>query len=489
MTTLPYPKDYATNADGQFSQIQIYPAHARLYNPSTRHAKDLSQLMQLRAMMVALDNQEALVKPPKSRIRRNGSMLSEWQLIDPHTNQTIPRIFPNFLKAIVDVGTPPVVVTPPVEEARTLLKYKTGDDWAAAGGGFTRASEATYTDIDGVIRTAASGELRDSHYVLDPVTQAMVRTTLIEKAKTNKCLYSQDFTNPAWITTGVLTPNDAVAPDGTTTATRVELAVDTELHQAFNTATQVTGSVWVKGTAGEQVRLSLDGPDRTYSTLVTFDGQWQRVSVMKIGTTADFTLHNNAKGTFAALPAVTFHVWGAQLENELYQQSPYASSYIPTTSEPVTRDNDLLGFPIDSGPASMSFFGRCIRLSNYGIEILCTGYPNSGQNQTFQLYSDPDDITMSNYPVSGQNSTVYMLIDTSHGDLLELVGTVDQNGSVGVAASINGGSEVQQKDSQHVPFQTFPANGVQAMGASSAGYIELMVVTGVHDLEYFRAQA
>lgn len=96
MTTLPYPKDYATNADGQFSQIQIYPAHARLYNPSTRHAKDLSQLMQLRAMMVALDNQEALVKPPKSRIRRNGSMLSEWQLIDPHTNQNDPTNLPQL---------------------------------------------------------------------------------------------------------------------------------------------------------------------------------------------------------------------------------------------------------------------------------------------------------------------------------------------------------------------------------------------------------
>lgn len=80
---------------------------------------------------------------------------------------------------------------------------------------YTRASDATYYDADGVLQTASSDVLRISY---EPPDNAPL--VLVEAAATNLILYSEDETNAAWDKTelGGVTANDLAAPDGATTA-------------------------------------------------------------------------------------------------------------------------------------------------------------------------------------------------------------------------------------------------------------------------------
>jgi hypothetical protein len=64
----------------------------------------------------------------------------------------------------------------------TILRYTPGD--SLTGQSFTRASSATYMDVNGVMQTAASGVLRDAHYI------GGIRHTLIEPTRTNSMWYS-----------------------------------------------------------------------------------------------------------------------------------------------------------------------------------------------------------------------------------------------------------------------------------------------------------
>jgi hypothetical protein len=62
--------------------------------------------------------------------------------------------------------------------ASMLFDYEAGDDASSiAGYSFTRATAATYVDRNGVLRSAASGELRDSHFI------GGLRHTLLEVAR------------------------------------------------------------------------------------------------------------------------------------------------------------------------------------------------------------------------------------------------------------------------------------------------------------------
>lgn len=177
---------------------------------------------------------------------------------------------------------------------------------------------------------------------------------LAEEDRENLITYSADFSNAAWVKaafgTGsvpVVTPNNAIAPDGTMTADTIVFDVGagtTTSDQSFiyQTATVSSGqahagSVYVKGAAGTKLVMRHVG-GAAY-TLITLTGEWDRVSSVEtsISTSADFTfgLMQGVLGTLNATATVA--VWGADL-----QAGSSVLSHIPTTSAAVTRSADSI---------------------------------------------------------------------------------------------------------------------------------------------------
>jgi hypothetical protein len=144
--------------------------------------------------------------------------------------------------------------------------------------------------------------------------------------------------------------NDAVAPDGTTTATKINpLNLFNFNGVAYNGIAEVTdvlsffvksngteiitgqtgsGDVWVLNIVTGSV-VSLDYRYESLSAQYYGDGWWRVSLVLGSAQTAQRTYINaydNLDG---------FWLWGFQCET-----SPIATSYMPTTISPFTRDRD-----------------------------------------------------------------------------------------------------------------------------------------------------
>ncbi len=201
---------------------------------------------------------------------------------------------------------------------------------------FARAGAAVAATAGGGIVPFASGAPR--------ITDAGL---LIETATTNFIRYSQEIDNAAWTKVGstTVTANDALAPDGTVTAERVQFAGGTSYFQqssigagALTSGQPVTASFWARGTGTIGIRSGISG----LATTVVLSNVWQRFSwtVNAGGTSEIIQISNNGLGgTAGATPNADFYVWGLQLET-----GPRASSYIATTSASATRAKDDASF-------------------------------------------------------------------------------------------------------------------------------------------------
>ena len=241
---------------------------------------------------------------------------------------------------------------------------------------FTRGTTATFVGSNGLIQSAAINAPRFDY---DPVTLAP-KGLLIEEARTNSVLYSEDFTNAAWTKSGFLafgsgsTANATASPDGTINADLLTPTAVSGTHRVYNiantvTATSVSFSAYVKSNgyakvafresassgAGAAFDLSnatvigaFNAGGSTVSNMaITNAGNgWFRVSctiTFGSSTTQGFGLHilspSYTSGDFMAAwtpngTSGTF-VWGTQLE-----AGSFATSYIPTVASTVTRNAD-----------------------------------------------------------------------------------------------------------------------------------------------------
>jgi hypothetical protein len=231
---------------------------------------------------------------------------------------------------------------------------------------FTRGTTATFVGSDGYIQTAAIDAPRFDY---DPVTLAP-KGLLIEEARTNLFMYSEQFDNVVWTkTAATVTANSTTSPSGTATADTLQatagtgvtprvadasvLTVNGSAHTAsmyVKAGTYTFFQIYLSSQSGEWANFTLTGAGSasangaSTATIQSVGAGWYRISMTYTAGGIDrrpfFMLAASASATrgqaWNPVGTETVFIWGAQLE-----VGAFATSYIPTTLLATTRNADV----------------------------------------------------------------------------------------------------------------------------------------------------
>ena len=244
---------------------------------------------------------------------------------------------------------------------KTLTDYVTSNSLVT----FTRSSSGTYVDSQGMIRTATTNEPRFDH---NPLTGESLGL-LVEESRTNVLRWSEDSSQWLSPANATLTQNATTAPDGATTADQMLETTTNTLHSQevsdhlFVAGTTYTYSVFVKSIGGRNYEIgfpsvqfgtsrfarfnltsgAVQGTDAgVTATITAFPNGWYRCSATSTcsagGGARPANFINNASfaRVYAGDATRGIFVWGIQLE-----LGAFPTSYIPTTTPPVTRSADV----------------------------------------------------------------------------------------------------------------------------------------------------
>lgn len=153
----------------------------------------------------------------------------------------------------------------------------------------------------------------------------------------NELKYSRDFTQAAWSIGGTVTPNTAVAPDGTTTASTIAWTSNMSgASQYISTSVTIgdtwTCSGWVSGTAGKTAVIGIAG-DSTGTAInnLVLTSTLTRYSVSLKFPVRSSHLYCGLFGLGDANYSTSVVVWGFQL-NKGFAPRPY----VPTSSASIS---------------------------------------------------------------------------------------------------------------------------------------------------------
>ena len=323
--------------------------------------------------------------------------------------------------------------------------YSIVPDSGAGDFDVVRATTATYLGSDGLLKTAANDEPR-----IEFNADGSYKGLLVEPAATNLLLRSEEFDDAYWAkTNATITANNAVAPDGATTADKLVPDTSDAVHSVSRGAQPIGGgfySVFAKADGYEWILLTShsssqseqrgaffnvkDGTigatgDGINAQIEDYGNGWYRCSISEgitpssiwtvISTNADNVRRFEGNGTDGVL------IWGAQNE-----QGSVPTSYIPTVASTVTRAAD--------------------EISKTGASALI------GQTEG-TLFVDFEELNYGDFPF-----TVYFRItDGSNNNRLRIIRGTNIN-TIRVIYQLNG--NVNQFDLDNIPVNIGQRNKV-----------------------------
>ena len=274
-------------------------------------------------------------------------------------------------------------VAPFREDAKNIYNAGGGID-AAAPATETVDADGSYVDPGTGLITSASANVLRIGSGIDLALRK--RGALLEGARENTCLQSEDWSNASWVKTRTTASVNALAsPDGTLTADKlVEDATASSSHFAQQAISLTNGqkvvfSVFAKKGERTEVKLQADGvavpggsavsvwfdldagTKGTVSAGIDDSGMddmgngWYRcwlVFTADATDTANLTIvlgSGSETGSYNGDNSSGLYLWGAQCE----ENARFPGSYIKTVAAPVTRAADVLNYD-NTGEVNLS---------------------------------------------------------------------------------------------------------------------------------------
>jgi len=267
----------------------------------------------------------------------------------------------------------------------------------------------------------------------DPSTREPVGV-LIEEARTNLVIRSQEFDDATWVKGFTTASADATqAPDGMLTADTVKETTGNGSHTLLNATTVLsapigtyTMSLYVKYAGRRWFRIAqtltegancdvdlfartvaISGAIANRASIIPLANDWFRVTLTYTTTSVhnlSFVLYlKDAVGAtgYVGDPTMGLHIWGAQLED-----GQVATSYVPTASAAVARAADSVSaavssLPIDEtkGAFILQAGAAAFRKQNAGLVELTSGANTErlmtvyfGASNTVRMYAADDGV-------------------------------------------------------------------------------------------------
>lgn len=223
---------------------------------------------------------------------------------------------------------------------------------------FTASTTSLYIYSNAFVGTVASIHVQELP-TLVPLTQATSTSRPVLAARVNFLTQTEALSNAAWSKGGagtasapVVTDNFGVAPDGTTTAARVQMALNggtttsdySTIHQSttIQNGGNYSHGVWLKTNDGttKVVLYRDDVGTPGVQNLLTVTGTWQFFSQQNLTMTtgSSNTVKLWLRGTLGTADSADLLMWHPQFET-----GPALGSYQRVAA---ATDYDWLGFPL-----------------------------------------------------------------------------------------------------------------------------------------------
>lgn len=261
------------------------------------------------------------------------------------------------VRVYASAGTPTIYVADAQSELITGASVQAPGEYVSIG-----VLSAPYhgAGADGVkYFDTANGNSVASNVVSEgtgaPIADSVLLGYLAEGQYTNRLLYSEDFSNAAWVKTNVtVTADSTAAPDGATTAdTLTATAANATVIQDLGVvaSAQKNGALWLKRKTGSgNIQLTLDGGAGW--TTVAVGADWTRFPIAQTLADEDFGVRIVTSGD-------EVYAWGGDVVTAGYNGSQPMGTHIPTTSAAVTRNADALTFDNDGKVPQNTFTVAC----------------------------------------------------------------------------------------------------------------------------------